>query len=295
MLYESDSNGISDSMARSQAFTVLSLDCKQNKILVSMAMGEIWEYEVVLSEDKIANSKDLGSSAHVESDDNEDIADESGNNSQHLLTQKRYCEKRKKLLSAHSSQCPDPDKKYVVFDTHHHYPIFVSAATDARLIFRDLNTNEVVATYTCERNENVRVRSIKFAPLGLMLIVGLTTGTVMTFCMEVGENSLGQVGPVELKHFQTFKNESGPYFQVICIEFSEKGEMFAASYVQDPSFKRQKTSDPEDVPSFIRIYRIKTERNRNMDEAFYEAREIIRVRDEESNVKTVKCAVGLHF
>jgi hypothetical protein len=103
---------------------------------------------------------------------------------------------------------------------------------------------EVLANYVCERDERIKVRTVKFSPRGRMLVVGLTTGMTMTFFMDLSYNNLKAITQVQLRHFQTFKIEYGGPYEVLTLEFNETGDMFAVSYALDPSSKRQRSSDP---------------------------------------------------
>lgn len=90
----------------------------------------------------------------------------------------------KKIADAHCSQSQFAYKRYVVFDVHSSLPVVASAGNDGRLIFRDYETDEIVGNYLCEIDEKVCIRAIRFSPKGRILVVGMSSGLVMTFFME---------------------------------------------------------------------------------------------------------------
>ena len=57
----------------------------------------------------------------------------------------------------------------------------------------------------CENKKQVRV--VRFSPAGRMVIVGLSSGLVMTFYISLVMDSKDEIAHLALKYFQSFKPE----------------------------------------------------------------------------------------
>lgn len=59
--------------------------------------------------------------------------------------------------------------------------------------------------------------------------------------------------------------------EIIDIQFDPTGEYFSVSYWKEP----KKDSNAEIESGHMKVFRLKSEKNYNIDEAFYEQKEII--------------------
>ena len=69
-----------------------------------------------------------------------------------------------------------------------------------------------------------------------MIIIGLSTGVVRAFCMDISFTPSKTISKIELNHSQTF-SKFQDNAEVIEIVYNDKGDMFAVSFNQT-SIKR---------------------------------------------------------
>jgi len=61
------------------------------------------------------------------------------------------------------------------------------------------------------------------------------------------------------------------HLDILAIEFNVNSDLFAVSFMQECGSGKMRvgTGELKDALSFIKCYKIKSERNQNADEAFY--------------------------
>jgi hypothetical protein len=86
------------------------------------------------------------------------------------------------MIDAHCSNTPTSNQRYITFDVHQYYPIIASAANDSKLMFRNVDTNQVLANYLCEKGINIKC--LRFSGgKSRMLVLALSNSVIMTFLM----------------------------------------------------------------------------------------------------------------
>lgn len=115
--------------------SVSSLDCKGNRIIATLAHGQIWEFTITSQYESVSEGPEVGSEISILSDSNDrDISTlKIAQNEKKQLVYKVH---NQKVLDAHCSGVP-PSERYLVFDVHTRFPIIATAANDGRLILRD--------------------------------------------------------------------------------------------------------------------------------------------------------------
>lgn len=66
---------------------------------------------------------------------------------------------------------------------HPKLALLATVGNDGRLIFIDYERGVVVGNYLCDAKK--RVRTVKFAPKGRMMVVGLSGGVIITFFLNL--------------------------------------------------------------------------------------------------------------